>query len=313
MTFSLSGALSLTFDVEQCTNFPQRRCAWDLRKGCLSASTLQMTRRVAGIAREHGARLQFFVLGASLEDARSADLIRELASEGHAIGNHTYYHVNLKSADVPSLQPVYQKRPDLVLRRPSVRDALAWELRETSTAISRITGVTPPLFRSPGGFRNGLADSPDLLRLMADAGFQAVSTQYGFPLDERAQALEDPRDQARRNVRDLQPGRYLDGLLEMPMMGMSDVHAFRNLRLSRQMWAEVLLAGLGEASARKLLFAPIMHPHVLASRDPDARAVRFLLAEAERLDMRVVTLDDLCAYPASQWDRSLHQPHATAP
>ncbi|MCC6485452.1 MAG: polysaccharide deacetylase family protein [Armatimonadetes bacterium] len=288
-----AGILCLTFDVEQCTNFPRRSCVWDYRKAELDAATLSMTRRLADVALAYGAQAQFFVLGASLENADVASLIAELSAHGHAIGNHTYRHVNLKSPDVSGLQPVYCTSPELLPPHSRVSDVIAWEVRETSRQIARVTGSLPRIFRSPGGFPEGLSDSPDLRAIFQECGFSAVSTQYAFPLEDQPRTQDDFKSIARRNVRDLQPYAYPGDLLELPMMGMSDIHAFRNLDLSVADWQAILMEALDEALSCHLLFAPIMHPHVLSARDPQARVIQALLREARRRQAQIVTLDAL--------------------
>jgi hypothetical protein len=78
-------------------------------------------------------------------------------------------------------------------------------------------------------------------------------------------------------VRHLQPYRYADGLLEIPMMGISDIHAFRNLDLDRGQFLELLRLGVEEARAHGLIFSVLMHPHVQACRDPHGQVVKSLL------------------------------------
>ena len=80
---------------------------------------------------ERGVKATFFVLGRHAE--RWPDLVRRAASEGHAIGNHGYYHRTL-----------HFKSPRYV------RD----DLSRGTHAIEHASGVHPSLFRAPHGFRN---------------------------------------------------------------------------------------------------------------------------------------------------------------
>ena len=80
---------------------------------------------------ERGVKATFFVLGRHAE--QWPDLVRRAAAEGHAIGNHGYYHRKLQFKS-----PRY------------VRDDLTRGTRE----IERASGVHPALFRAPHGFRN---------------------------------------------------------------------------------------------------------------------------------------------------------------
>lgn len=93
----------------------------------------------------HGARATFFVCG------RYVDELPELAvrtvGEGHELGNHTYDHVDCA-----------HERDDDVLRD---------QIRRTSDAIDRATGVTPRLMRPPYG--------KDVCRVARLAGEQGLA------------------------------------------------------------------------------------------------------------------------------------------
>jgi len=80
---------------------------------------------------ERGVKATFFVLGRHAE--RWPDLVRRVADEGHAIGNHGYFHRKLHFKS-----PAY------------VRDDLTRGTRE----IEQSAGVHPKLFRAPHGFRS---------------------------------------------------------------------------------------------------------------------------------------------------------------
>src|SRR5262245_22789034 len=81
--------------------------------------------------RARGTRATFFCLGKHAE--QWPELVARAAEEGHAIGNHGYWHrkLHLKS-------PAYV-RGDLSLG---------------TAMIERAAGVTPTLFRAPHGFRS---------------------------------------------------------------------------------------------------------------------------------------------------------------
>jgi peptidoglycan/xylan/chitin deacetylase (PgdA/CDA1 family) len=78
-----------------------------------------------------GVKATFFILGRHAE--RWPALVKRVADEGHAIGNHGYYHRKLHFKS-----PAY------------VRDDLTRGTREIETAC----GVHPSLFRAPHGFRS---------------------------------------------------------------------------------------------------------------------------------------------------------------
>ncbi|MDB4876120.1 MAG: Polysaccharide deacetylase [Gemmatimonadetes bacterium] len=98
-----------------------------------------------------GVRATFFILGRHAE--RWPELVKRVADEGHAIGNHGYYHrkLHLKS-------PAYV-RNDLTLG---------------TEMIERASGVHPRLFRAPHGFR-----SPWVTSIARSLGQRTVGWSLG--------------------------------------------------------------------------------------------------------------------------------------
>lgn len=81
--------------------------------------------------RRHDVRAMFFVCGGMA--AHNRDLLREIADDGHVVGNHSWSH------------PLLTR-----LRRPTI----AAELGRTSDIVARTTGVAPVWFRAPYGAWN---------------------------------------------------------------------------------------------------------------------------------------------------------------
>lgn len=104
------------------------------------------TEQVLRILRERNVPATFFMLGSQV--ARAPDLARSVANDGHAIGNHTYWHVFLSSA-----------RPDVA----------AWEIGATNVLIQQTTGVRPVWLRAPGGKLAGPAQAYIASQGMASA------------------------------------------------------------------------------------------------------------------------------------------------
>lgn len=92
------------------------------------------TEQILSILQERGVPATFFMLGMRIE--RAPDLARAVADAGHVIGNHTYWHVNLSTA-----QP----------------DVAAWEIEGTNQMIAAATGARPTWIRAPGGNLGGPA------------------------------------------------------------------------------------------------------------------------------------------------------------
>lgn len=81
--------------------------------------------------REHDVRAMFFVCGEMASYNR--DLVREIAADGHIVGNHTWSH------------------PEMPKLRPS---AIRAEMERTSEVIEDTTGVAPVWYRAPYGAWN---------------------------------------------------------------------------------------------------------------------------------------------------------------
>lgn len=87
-----------------------------------------ITPAMLDVLKEHGVKATFFVVGNKVDQYPSA--LKRIKDEGHAIGNHTYYHD-------------YHKNNDLA--------AFTSELERTNQAIKRVTGERTSLIRVPGG------------------------------------------------------------------------------------------------------------------------------------------------------------------
>ncbi|MFD0041332.1 polysaccharide deacetylase family protein [Streptomyces anulatus] len=81
--------------------------------------------------REHRVRAMFFVCGEMADG--NPDLLREMADDGHVVGNHSWSH------------PLIPK-----LSRPAIRD----ELGRTSEVVDRALGTPPLWYRAPYGAWN---------------------------------------------------------------------------------------------------------------------------------------------------------------
>jgi len=98
-----------------------------------------------------GVRATFFILGRHAE--QWPDLVRRVADEGHAIGNHGYFHRKLHFKS-----PSYV-RTDLTLG---------------TQAIEHASGYHPRFFRAPHGFR-----SPWVTSIARSLGQRTVGWSFG--------------------------------------------------------------------------------------------------------------------------------------
>jgi peptidoglycan/xylan/chitin deacetylase (PgdA/CDA1 family) len=86
------------------------------------------TERVLDVLKAEGVPATFFMVG--LRVKQNPEIARRVAREGHAIGNHTYRHVDVSTSSA---------------------EKISSELSGTSGVIIKTTGVVPRWFRPPGG------------------------------------------------------------------------------------------------------------------------------------------------------------------
>ncbi|WP_100011781.1 polysaccharide deacetylase family protein [Lentibacillus sediminis] len=103
---------------------------------------IRFTPQVLDVLNNYQVNATFFLMGARA--AERPDIVRRIQAEGHAIGNHTYWHPNLTEE---SLERVH------------------WEVTATEETIEQILGFRPRLFRPPYGFLNR-----EIVELLGDMG-----------------------------------------------------------------------------------------------------------------------------------------------
>jgi peptidoglycan/xylan/chitin deacetylase (PgdA/CDA1 family) len=138
---------------------------------------LEATPRILDALGEAGVPATFFILGRHAE--RWPALVRRVRDEGHAIGNHGYFHRKLHFKT-----PAY------------VRD----DLGRGSDAIAEAAGVRPALFRAPHGFR-----SPWVNAIAASLGERVIGWSLGVWDSDRPGAEVI----ARRTIAGTRPGSIL--------------------------------------------------------------------------------------------------------
>jgi peptidoglycan/xylan/chitin deacetylase (PgdA/CDA1 family) len=104
------------------------------------------TLRLLEVLAKHGAKATFFLIGSHVQ--QRPDLVREIASVGHTIGNHTFSH------------PLLIFKSDSEIRR---------ELSDCRAAIQDAIGQHSNLFRPPFGGRR-----PATLRIARELGLEPV-------------------------------------------------------------------------------------------------------------------------------------------
>jgi hypothetical protein len=295
--------VAISLDLEMARNFPRwEDTHWDFEKGNLNDETKRYASEAARRVKAHGGRVHFFLVGRALEQ-ENVDWLKEIIAAGHAVGNHTYDHVNVKATKPEDAQFRFRRSPWLV-EGQSAAQIIRENVRLTSAAMQSRLGISPAGFRTPGGFSNGLTDRPDLQKMLLDLGFKWVSSKYpshpnSKPGEEPTEATFDGIVAAQESA---QPFVYPGGLIEVPMSPISDIGAFRNGRWKLEHFLEAIRRSLDSVIERGAVFDLLSHPGCLYSMDPEFRAVELICDLVNRAGERArfATLDEIAEMTAKR-------------
>jgi hypothetical protein len=269
--------IAITLDLEMSAQYPRRDLLeWNYQKGNLDEPTKKYARQACRIAKECGGLIHCFCVGQVLEQA-DIGWLQEIAKEGHPIGNHTYDHVNVKATKPEEAQFRFQRAPWLVRGR-TAEQLILENIRMTSAALQERAEIKANGFRTPGGFANGLADRPDVQKMILDLGFPWVSSKYpahpaGKPKEEPAgdvyAAIVKAQEQA-------QPFVYPSGLIEVPMSPISDVTAFRTHYWKLDYFVKAIRLAVSWAIDTGGVFDFLAHPSCLVVEDPNFESIQLI-------------------------------------
>jgi hypothetical protein len=285
--------IAITLDLEMSRNFPRwDETHWDYEKGNLNSETKQYTLEACRRVKSHGGVVHCFALGRTLEQ-ENIDWLKEIIRAGHPVGNHTYDHVNVKATKPESIQFRFRRSPWLIEGK-SPREVIQDNVRLTNVALRTRAGIQPAGFRTPGGFADGLADRPDLQRMLLDLGFEWVSSKYpahsvGAPGKEPTQSIFDAIVAAQTSA---QPFVYPSGLVEVPMSPISDITAFRGGRWKLEYFLQAIRLAVAWVIDHGAVFDFLGHPSCLSVTDPEFRAIE-LICELVRKARDKAALVDL--------------------
>jgi peptidoglycan/xylan/chitin deacetylase (PgdA/CDA1 family) len=149
--------------------------------------------------------------------------LRGIVEAGHAVGNHTYDHVNVKAEWPEAIQFRFRRCPWLIEGK-TVEQVVRENIQLTTAALRTRVGIPPAGFRTPGGFSNGLRDRDALQRMLQNLGFSWVSSLY--PDHAVGPARREPTPQVVQSIveaqRRAQPFRYPTGLVEITESQIAD-------------------------------------------------------------------------------------------
>ncbi len=266
--------IAITLDLEMSRNFPQwEDMHWDYEKGNLNAETKRYTLEAARHVKAAGGVVHAFAVGRVCEQD-NVDWLKEFVAQGHHVGNHTYDHVNVLATKPEQTQFRFARAPWLVAGQ-SAEQIIAENIRLASIALKERAGIKVDGFRTPGGFANGLADRPDVQKLIQAQGFDWVSSKY--PAHPALEPGREPTAEIYRGIvqaqQAAQPFVYASGLCEVPMSPISDINAFRTGRWKAPWFHEAIAQGVAWAIENRAVFDLLVHPSCLYVADPDFRTV----------------------------------------
>lgn len=107
---------------------------------------IRFTPQVLNVLNQYQVSATFFLMGARAVE--HTNIVRRIHADGHAIGNHSYWHPNLTEE---SLERVH------------------WEVTSTEEVLARIVAFRPKLFRPPYG-----ALDREIVELLGEMGYTVV-------------------------------------------------------------------------------------------------------------------------------------------
>jgi peptidoglycan/xylan/chitin deacetylase (PgdA/CDA1 family) len=278
--------IAITLDLEMSRNFPRWEVThWDYEKGNLDDAAKSYSLGVARRVKAAGGRLHFFCVARVLEQ-ENVDWLAEIAAMGHAIGNHTYDHVNVLARRPEEIQFRFQRAPWLIGRQ-TVEDVIAANIALAHQAIKTRLGIEPAGFRTPGGFAHGLRGHAGVQRILAAQGYTWVSAQYTrHPLDG------DPKVYLPPALERSQPFRYEETrLVEIPMSPISDINAFRGGKWPLERFLAATRVAVEWAIEKRAVLDLLAHPSCLGIVDPDYRTVDMICSMVRRAPDRAELVD----------------------
>jgi peptidoglycan/xylan/chitin deacetylase (PgdA/CDA1 family) len=266
--------IAITLDLEMARNFPKwEDTHWDYEKGNLNQAAKDYTLAVARRVKDKGGRVHCFVVGQVFEQ-ENVDWLKELAEQGHFLGNHTYDHVYLLATQPKDIQFRFARAPWLIEGKTPVQ-VIRENIQLCTAAMKSRLGIAPAGFRTPGGFQDGLTGRSDIQKMLLGLGFDWVSSRY--PAHPMPPSGTQPDRKAYDAIvtaqRQAQPFVYPTGLVEVPMSPVSDIVAFRTGRWQLDRFLEAVRAGVEWAIANQAVYDFLAHPSALGVMDPGFRTV----------------------------------------
>jgi peptidoglycan/xylan/chitin deacetylase (PgdA/CDA1 family) len=293
---SARALIAVTLDLEMAMHYPKwGMTEWNYEKGNLTEPVKQYAREACRRVKAKGGVAQCFVVGRVFEQA-SVEWLKEIVREGHAVGNHTYDHVNVWATRPEELQYRFARAPWLI-RGKTVPEVIRENIRLTDAAMQARLGVRPIGFRTPGGSPNGLRGRPDLQKLLLQCGFTWVSSMAASVPVKPENPDKADFDAIVKAQAGSQPFVYPSGLVEIPMSPLGDVASFRRKEKKWRLgdFLRMIEADVRWAIEHRAVFDLLTHPSIMLCEDPEFRAYELVgdLAQQSPGRAAIVGLDTI--------------------
>jgi peptidoglycan/xylan/chitin deacetylase (PgdA/CDA1 family) len=231
-------------------------------------------RKLVALHKAKGVPATFFMLGRLVElEPRFKQIFRS-RSGLIDLQQHTYSH------------SLVMEKPGF--DRPMITAAqLKSEILKTSLLIKDAYGVVCTGVRLPYTYKGGLQGHAPLQKAIKDAGMSFVSSDNSSGDQKSPSFISNP----------VQPYRYKNGLIELPLNGFMDTSLLRPPWKSRKSLdlPSMFLEEFRFAVENSLVYAPGFHPWALAMVDPKLDIIKNLIKEARRLGVEMMSYHGLCS------------------
>ena len=281
--------VAITLDLEMSRNFPAWETThWDYEKGNLNEETKRYTVEACRRIRAAGGVAHCFVVGRVFEQ-ESVTWLREIVQAGHAVGNHTYDHVNVTATRAEEIQFRFRRCPWLIEGQTPAQ-AIRNNVQLCTAAMRNRLEIAPAGFRTPGGFPNGLRDHPTVQQMLQDVGYSWISSLYP-PHEVGPRVTDEMVRSIVQAQRQAQPFAYPRGLIEIPMSPISDIGAFRTGRWQLDDFLRVVRTSLEWCLQNRAVFDFLCHPSCMYVVDPQFRTVEMICDMVRRAGNQALLVD----------------------
>jgi hypothetical protein len=249
-------AVSFTFDTDMAAGYSplDKPNPYGGSHGRTAPFVADTMRRMMDVAEEFGVRLHWFKICNGLEDGCDWSVYEEALARGHDVDCHTYNHCNVASTSSEELRE---------------------DLPRANALLKKRLGIDPFVLRGPGGYREGALGAANR-QIILDNGFKYVSGEvnaWGGLDDDPMQYATEPREYPVH--------QYPEGLIEIPVHGMTDRTWFDNMQPKRHLLQEWRKTG-GHQPVPEDWQCPWTEPNA-THRFIEAHKAVFDLAYEERL------------------------------